>query len=98
MFYLLLIIPHLIALAALLGYALRTAPSDDPAGESAGSDGEPNPPPNPPRLDPPLGGPPLPDAAPSARRLRDAERVCDLRPRPRGRERPDHPPRPAHRP
>jgi hypothetical protein len=98
MFYLLLIIPHLVALTALLGYAVRSAPreaNDEPSGESSGPAGEPKPPPNPPPLAPPAGGPPLPDAAPLGRRLRDPEEIYDLRPRRQRRQHPDHPPKPA---
>lgn len=96
MFYLLLIIPHLVALAALLGYALRAAPTEDPGAESSGSEGTPDPPPSRPRLGPPGDGPPLPDAAPSGRRLRDAEELSDVRPHHRRRrEHPGHPHKPA---
>src|SRR5690349_2334231 len=84
MLYLLLIIPHLVAAAGLLGYALRSGPiaaTEDSSDESYGSEGEPKPPPNQPRQGPAVDGPPLPDAAPAGRRLRDAERLADLRPR-----------------
>lgn len=98
-FYLLLIIPHLVALAALLGYALRSRPravsGDD--WESSGSEGEPKPPPQPRPLGPAIDGPPLPDGAAPPGRLRDADRLPHPRRRRRRREHPAHPPEPTPR-
>lgn len=96
--YLLLIIPHLVALGALLGYALSSDPGEAPdecGGESYGFEGGSKLPPKPSPLGPALDGPPLPNAAAPARRLRNAERLSDLHPRRQRRDRPSHPPNPA---
>jgi len=98
MLYLLLIIPHLVAIAGLLGYALRCRPldpSEDSRGGSSGTEGEPKPPPQPPPAPPTVGGPPLEHATPPGRRLRDAERLADLHPRRTRREHPTPQPGPA---
>jgi hypothetical protein len=95
MIYLLLIIPHMAAIAGLLLLALRTKPfaeSEGPPGGSFGSDGTPTPPP----ATPPGGSPQSPREVPPRRRLRDAERESKLYPG-RQREHPARQPAPARR-
>jgi len=99
MIYLLLIIPHLLALTGLLWYALRSRPvdaSEDSGGRFPGADGEPKPPPQTPPTGPVVGGPPLAHATAPERRLRDAERLSDLHPRRTRRE--HHSPEPSPTP
>ena len=72
MFYSLLIIPHLVALAGLLACALRSNSGDgseDSCGGSDGSYGLPRPPGTPPPW-PVVGGPPLAHATAPRRRMR----------------------------
>jgi hypothetical protein len=91
MFYVLLILPHLLAIAGLLAYALHSAPVD--AGEDgyAGPNGGSQPPldPSPP---PPVDYPLVSDAASPRRRLRVGERLSDQHARPPRREHPIHEP------
>ncbi len=95
MFYLLLIVPHTLALGGLALYAYRSQASpvgDDPSGP--GWDGGDAAPPRGPRPGPPTTRLPLPGATPPRRRLRFGERLADLYPR---RRRRDHAPRPSPR-
>jgi hypothetical protein len=92
MIYLLLIIPHLVAIAGLLAYALRSSPLDEGQESQGGPfrpDGEPTPP-SPPQPTPSRGSPPLPREVAPRRRIRGAERHSNLHPR---RPRPEHPTR-----
>src|SRR5579884_2197438 len=76
MLYLLLIIPHLAAIAGLLLYALRSDPMDggeETQGGSRGPDGEPTPPLSPPPTTPSVPPPRAPREVPPRRRIRDAE-------------------------
>lgn len=97
MFYLLLILPHLLGIIGLIAWAARVEPNHGPSdGGAEGSDGggggglEPplDPQPVGPSGDLPLDG----DASQPARRLRVHERLADLHP-PRPRR--DHEPDPA---
>jgi hypothetical protein len=88
MFYLLLIIPHLLAILGLAWYAYRTGFREDDSaefgdGSDDGSGGVRPPPPHPVS---PRGGPPLPDAVPPRRRIRVGERLSDLHPSPPRRD------------
>jgi hypothetical protein len=82
MFYILLIIPHLVLMAGFLWFAYTVSAG---GGEDADAgwgrwdyDFEPPPGPNP---APGAGGPPLPDAGQPRRRLRVGERLAELYPR-----------------
>jgi hypothetical protein len=91
MFYVLMVIPHLVALAGLLAYALRSAPleaDEDGYGESRGPEGGPEAPVDP-SPGPPSDYPLLSDGATPRRRVRGGERLSDLHPR---RARREHPP------
>lgn len=93
-FYLLLVIPHVLALGGLFAWAARVNPggADDGAEGSDGGGGLETP------LDPqpvrPSGGLPLEGGEPPARRLRVGERLADLHPLPPRR---DHEPEPSPR-
>jgi hypothetical protein len=94
MFYLLLILPHLLAVVGLLAWALRTAAnsSDGEAeGLSDGGGGLGVPPPEP-RPVTPNGGLPLDGSNPPRRRLRAGERLSELHPMPARRDREPHRP------
>ena len=96
MFYLLLIIPHLVAIAGLLAYALRASPfdeSEESQGGSSGSGGRP-PLPSPPPATPSGSSPRVPREV-SRRRIRDAEPHSKLHPRRARREHPTRQPNPA---
>ena len=89
MLYVLLIIPHLVAVAGLLAYALQSAPID--AGEDDGPESGSKPPLGPsPR--PPVDHMLLPEAVAPRRRMRGGERLSDLHPPRSRRERPVHQP------
>jgi hypothetical protein len=92
-FYVLLIIPHILAIAGLIGFAFRIT-EDGPSPEEGfdqteGGDGGS---PVPTRPSRPQGGLPLPEAIPPPRRLRAGEQLADLHPRPARRERESEPP------
>lgn len=94
-FYVLLIIPHVLAIAGLIGFAFRITedgPSEEGFEETEGGDGG-SPVPTPPSR--PQGGLPLPEAIPPSRRLRAGEHLADLHPRPARREHEPEPPRRA---
>jgi len=96
MLYLLLIVPHLAAIAGLLLYALRSNPPDageEPQGGSFGPDGEPTPPLSPPPI-PSRPSPRAPRELSPRRRIRDAKH-SRLSPRPPRREHPVRDPDPA---
>lgn len=84
MFYLLLILPHVLAIGGLLGFALHSAAGGANGEPDEGSDGGGGlrPPPSRPRPRPPSpsGGLPLSDADPPRRRLRAGERLSELHP------------------
>jgi hypothetical protein len=92
----LLIVPHLLALAGLLAYAYRamvTEPSGDDYGGRDGDQGDQTP--REPESGPPLTGPPLPNASSPPRRLHVGERLSELHPRRLRREHdPEQPTRP----
>lgn len=96
MFYLLLILPHVLAIGGLLAFALHSAAGGAGGEQDEGWDGgggsrtPPNEPPSP----SPRGGLPLCDADPPRRRLRAGERLSELHPRLPRRE---HERRPPHR-
>jgi hypothetical protein len=97
MFYLLLILPHVLAIGGLLAFALCTA-SSAPSGEADegtdGGDGGQRLPPTAPEPAPPRGGLPLGDSDPPRRRLRVGEQLSDLhRALPRRDRGPHRPPR-----
>ncbi len=94
MFYLLLILPHVLALAALLTLAACTAAGGcggqvADAEEGTDDGGGLRPPPVPPRPLRPRGGLPLPLSGTPRRRLRVGERLRELHP---ARVRRGHPP------
>lgn len=93
MVYLFLIIPHLLALVVLLGFAIRSGSRGQERGDSGdGWDDGPNGPP-PPAPKPSGFGPPLPDAALPRRRVRVGGRLSELYPpRPRREIEPDRAP------
>jgi hypothetical protein len=97
-FYLLLIIPHLLALGGLFAFAAMVKPGRGDEAGADGSDGggggglEPPLGPAPVR---PSGGLPLEQTELPARRLRVGENLADLHP---ARPRRDHEPEPARRP
>lgn len=96
MFYLLLIVPHTVALCGLAFYAYKSQVrpvSDDPSSGPGWDDGDAAPP-RMPRPGPSAGGLPLPGATPPHRRLRVGERLAELYPR---RRRRDHAPQPSPR-
>ena len=81
MFYLLLILPHLLAIIGLLVFALCTASGGTSAEPEEGTDGGGGglrPPPSTPQPASPRGGLPLGDATPPWRRLRVGERLSEL--------------------
>jgi len=97
MIYLLLIVPHLLALGGLLMFAIRTgatAPGEDGYGDHGGGGDwpprRPGPPPGP-------NGLPLDGAVAPRRRLRVGERLAELHPR-RGRRDHDVPRTPRRAP
>ena len=101
MFYVLLVMPHLVAMVGLAVFAYRYGAADrtdDDFGFDDGTGGERPPggqPPGGPEPDPPLGPLPLDAAGPPARRLRVGERLAELHPRPSRREHaPQQPARP----
>jgi hypothetical protein len=100
MFYLLLILPHLLALVGLAAFAYYSSacePSQDSPGGWDHRGGEP-PPPEPDR-GPSLGGPPLDDATLPRRRMRVGERLSELYPgAPRRAHDPNQPAQPRVRP
>jgi hypothetical protein len=97
MLYLLLIIPHLAAIAGLLAYALLSTPADEAEpsfGGSVGPGGNPAPP-SPPSPVPSHGSPQLPRKGPARRRIHDEERRSGREPRRPRRGHPRHQPEPA---
>ena len=96
MFYLLLIIPHVLGIAGLLAFAYwtgaaETGDDDQGPGDWYHDDG----PPRAPEPRAPLGGLPLPHAVAPPRRLPVGGRLAELHPRPPRRERePERPVRP----
>jgi hypothetical protein len=94
-FYLLLVVPHVVALGGLFAWAARVDPcgvgEDGVDGTDGGGGLEP---PRKPRPLGPSGGLPLDSGEPPARRLRVGERLADLHPPPSRR---DHNPAPAPR-
>jgi hypothetical protein len=96
MFYLLLILPHVLAIGGLLAFALCTASGASTGEADEGTDGGGGGqrlPPSAPQPASPRGGLPLRDAQPPWRRLRVGEQLGDLRqPAPR-RDRGPHRPR-----
>jgi hypothetical protein len=97
MIYLLLIIPHLVAIAGLLAYAVRSSPfeeSNESQDGSFGQDGKPPPPSTPPPTPSP-GFPGVPREVSPRRRIRDARRHSKLHARRPRREHPTRRPNPA---
>ena len=82
-FYLLLIVPHILALGGLFAFAWQTldgqAGADDDADFGSGGGGG-SPVPAGPRPDAPSGGLPLPGAEAPRRRLRVGEQLVELYP------------------
>jgi hypothetical protein len=100
-FYLLLIVPHIVALGGLFAFAAQTRDGQGSAeddGEAGGGGDGGTLVPRDPKARPPGGGLPLADGRPPRRRLRVGERLAELYPRRlrRGDER--HPPRPLPAP
>lgn len=97
MFYLLLIVPHLLALAGLFAWAARVEPGGVSDEEIEGSDGRggggPEPPLEPEPVKPSGGLPLIGDAVAPPRRLRVGERLADLHPPPPRRDHEPLPPR-----
>jgi hypothetical protein len=96
MFYLLLVIPHVVALGGLFAFAFyadRGNPGEG-GGASDGNDGGLELPRSP-KPGPGGGDLPLPDADQPRRRLHVGEQLADLHPRPARRERDPAPPRRA---
>ena len=94
MFYLLLIIPHLLAVGGLLFFAYRTDAGQLGGGAHGGSYGDGSEPtPGGPRPGPSVLGPPLPEAT-QPRRLRVGERLSA----PARRRRREHRPLPRRAP
>jgi hypothetical protein len=91
-FYLLLIIPHILALGGLFLFAFNSALSDGDGDDESGWNDGGQAPPEPPAPAPSGGGIPLPVSHPPRRRLRDGERLSDQHLRPRRR---DHEPAPV---
>jgi hypothetical protein len=90
MFYVLMVIPHLVAIAGLLVYAFRSAPVDggeDDYGEFRGPEGGPKAPVDP-SPEPPVDFPVLTHVAAPHRRMRGGKRLSDLHPRRTRREHP----------
>jgi hypothetical protein len=88
MFYLLLIIPHVLALGGLFAYAFYSnvgEAGDDEEWGYGGDDGGQQPPPAP-DAGPGGGDLPLPKSSPPRRRLVVGEQLADLHPRPARRE------------
>ena len=99
MFYVLMVIPHLVAIAGLLAYALRSAPveaGEDGYGDFPGPEGGPEAPVDP-SSGPPVDYPVLTDGATPHRRMHVGERLSDLHPRRARREHPAHAPSPPQR-
>lgn len=101
-FYLLLIIPHVLALGGLFAIAMQTRDGQSGGEEDhglGGGGGGGTPTPEGPRTQPPRGGMPLPGGGPPSRRLRVGETLAELYPRRlrRGHDRPVPAPRPAKR-
>jgi hypothetical protein len=98
MFYLLLILPHVLAIGGLLAFALCSSSGacTDRAdeGTDGGGGGGQRRPPTAPQPAPPRGGLPLGDAQPPWRRLRVGEQLSELYQPSRRRDRgPHRPPR-----
>jgi hypothetical protein len=96
MIYVLLIVPHLLALGGLLAFACRSMMAE--AGEDDygwGEDNQDDQPPLAPEPLAPLTGPPLPHASSPRRRMRVGERLSELHSRrPRREHDPPQPTRP----
>jgi hypothetical protein len=88
MFYLLLIVPHVLALGGLFALAFRTRSGGAGEEGEGGPGGPPNdpPPPTAPGPVPSGGGLPLEHAEPPRRRLAPGERLAEQYPRPARRE------------
>jgi hypothetical protein len=98
MFYLLLIIPHVVALGGLFAFAFYTntdTPGDEQEDGGDGRDGGQQLPRTPPPA-PSGGGLPLSQSSPPRRRLRVGESLAELHPRPPRRDR--DPRRPSRTP
>ena len=83
MIYVVLIIPHLLAISGLLAFAHRTGVSEvseDPYGGSDGDHGE-QPPPRAPQPGPVIFGLQLANATPPRRRIQPGERLSHVHPR-----------------
>ncbi|HEX5193858.1 MAG TPA: hypothetical protein VFW09_13730 [Solirubrobacteraceae bacterium] len=82
MLYLILIIPHLLAIVALLWFGYHSGFVDEDGDEfrDGWDDGHNGSPPPAPQPGPSLGYPPLPDAAPPRRRVRPGEQLSHLYP------------------
>ncbi|MFZ0092203.1 MAG: hypothetical protein WAL63_22070, partial [Solirubrobacteraceae bacterium] len=81
MFYLLLIVPHLLAITGLLAFALRSNVGGANEASDGGWDGDDGSPRQPaPGPGPATGGPPLPDANEPRRRVRVGERLSEQHP------------------
>lgn len=84
-FYLLLIVPHILALGGLFAFAWQTLDGQGSADDDTdlgGGGGGGLPAPSRPRSQPPGGGLPLPGAGQPRRRLRVGEQLADLYPGP----------------
>jgi hypothetical protein len=96
MIYLLLIIPHILALGGLLAFACHAdeaIPREGGYGGADGGDGG-HQPPRAPQPEPSRGGLPLSYSTPPRRRLHAGEQLSELHPRPLRREHePQHPQR-----
>jgi hypothetical protein len=91
MIYVLLIVPHVLAISGLLAFACWSMIGDD-AGLDGDQGGQP---PSLPEPRPPLTGPPLPNASSPRRRIHVGERLSEVHPqRPRRVHDPPQPTRP----